>query len=96
MEDKFIYGFEKYSNLFKDKMKNSFVSIENAINFFHKHSFSVDLVDDVLKELHDEYGVEENNENFIKLKNEIYHTIAGKMIDLADSLSRMARKYRVK
>lgn len=91
-----FYDVEKYSNILKDKMKNSFESIENAINYFHKHSFSIDLVDDVLKELHDEYGVEESNENFINLKKKIYSIIACKMMDMADNLYRMAREYRVK
>lgn len=87
---------ENYSKIFKDKIKNSFVSIENTINYFHKHCFSVDLVDDILKELHDEYGVEENDENFKKLKKEIFYTIACKMENLADGLCIMAKEYKVK
>lgn len=94
--DKFIYDFEKYSKIFIDKMKFSFENVTGILNHYNTHVFSTALVDEVLKELHDEYGVEENNENFIKLKHEIYHTIAGKMMDLADNLYRMAREYRVK
>lgn len=93
--DKFIYDVEKYSKIFKDKMKFSFENVTGILNYYNRHVFSTHLVDEVLKELHDEYGIEENNENFIKLKKEIYHTIAYKMMDLADSLYRMAKEYKV-
>ena len=88
--------FGKYSKIFKDKMKNSFENVTGILDYYNRHVFSTALVDEVLKELHDEYGVEENNENFMKLKKEIYHIIASRMMDLADNLYRMAREYRVK
>ncbi len=91
-----FYNVENYSKILKDKIKLSFENVTEILDYYNTHVFSVDLVDDVLKELHDKYGIEENNENFIKLKTEIYHIIACKMMDIADSLYRMARKYRVK
>ena len=46
-----------------------------------------------MKELHDEYGVEENDENFKKLKKEIFYTIACDMENLADDLYMIAKEY---
>ena len=89
-------GVEDYSKIFKDKITDSFISLEKSINYFHEHCFSVDLVDDILKELHDEYGVEENDENFKKLKKEIFNTIACEMENLADDLYMIAKEYEVK
>lgn len=87
---------ENYSKIFKDRITDIFVSLEKSIDFYNNHVFSIDLVDMILEELYKEYGVEKNDENFIKLKKEIYKTIACKMMDLADSLNRIAREYRVK
>ena len=87
---------ENYSKIFKDKITDSFVSLEKSIDFYNNHVFSIDLVDDVLEELHKGYGVEENDENFKKLKKEIFYTIACKMENLADGLYLMAKEYKVK
>lgn len=91
-----FYDVENYSKIFKDKITDSFASIDKSIAFYNNYVFSTDLVDMILEELHEEYGVEKNDENFKKLKKEIYHTIASRMMDLADNLYRMAREYRVK
>lgn len=87
---------ENYSKILKDKIKLSFENVTEILDYYNTHVFSIDLVDDVLKELHDEYGVEENDENFKKLKKEIFYTIACKMKNLADGLYIMAKEYKVK
>lgn len=85
---------ENYSKIFKDKITDSFVSLDKSIDFYNNHVFSIDLVDMILEELHEEYGVEKNDENFKKLKKEIFYTIACKMENLADGLYIMAKEYK--
>lgn len=77
-------GLESYSSKFKNEMNFSLGYAEERIDFIF--DFAPALVDEVLSELNTKYGIEENDENFKKLKDEIFFIIRCRMNNLANTL----------
>lgn len=83
-------GLESYSSKFKNEMNFSLGYAEERIDFIF--DFAPALVDEVLSELNTKYGIEENDENFNKLKDVIFFIISCRMNNLADILVSKANK----
>lgn len=83
--DKIISSdLERYSGKFKNEMNFSFGYAEERIDFIL--DFAPALADEVLSELNTKYGIEENDENFKKLKSKIFFIIRCRMNNLANTL----------